>query len=78
MSGHYLGAFKAMYQAAKDLNWKNEQMNEAVARTLFDPNVTIGNLKRDVTLGEPKAGLARRAAPIAGSLVGARTASQDQ
>lgn len=77
MRGKFTPAFKAIYEAAQDAKFKNEKLNEAVARILFNPNVTLDDLKLSTTK-IPEKGPARKSAPLIGTGISEILTNPDQ
>ncbi len=75
--GKFAPAFKAIYEAAQDAKFKNEKLNEAVARILFNPNVTLDDLKVSAPKIPQKSPI-RNAAPLIGTGVSEILTNPDQ
>lgn len=53
---------------AANAGWKNQAINNEIAKLLFNPNIPADYLKADVKLGAPTQSIVRKAAPYVGSI----------
>jgi len=75
--GNFGTALKGVIKAAQDAKWKNERLNEAAARILFDPNITLDALKQPLGK-EPVKGALRKSAPLIGTGASENMINSDQ
>lgn len=64
-TGALKDAFLALVELGRSDNWKNQKINEAVAKILFNPNIKADDLLLPV-VGTPKQGMTTKVAPYAG------------